>query len=301
VLDRESTFADEELIAMLKEQFVSVAIDQWYTRAQKDAEGEFYQSIAIQGPRKDFTKTTQGLYVCDATGNFYGYTNNRQADSAKRILRDALSKFDADSKFDALSAGVPDPNYQRIVPAGAVVIQVNTKVLSGFKPTDDAFEMIFQKSIARDNLWILSGEIEQLKKGVVAESLAKRISRFHLIDNTRGEPTMWSSDDIESMKMTLDGDGRFTGDVQIKSNTSGYRTKMAGNVKFEGDQLKQFDIVARGWYHGEGRYTRHAPEDEFPVAVAFRISDGSDMADTVAPQGSKGWLEGYLKPSATGR
>lgn len=296
MLDRESTFADKELIAMLKEQFIPVAIDQWYTRAQKDPEGEFYQAIAGQGPRKDMKQTTQGWYVCDAAGKLYGYRNNRRDNTIKQIMAQALTEFDSDSKFEALSSDVFDPAYQRSLPAGAVVIRVNTKVLSGYKETEDTFQKIFQRSIARDNLWILADEIEQLKEGVVTASLATRIARFHLIDNTRGEPTMWSKTDIKSMDMKLDGDGRFTGDVEIKSSKTGFRTKLLGTVTFDGDQLQQFDIVARGWYHGEGHYTRNAPNGEFSVAVAFRMTDGSDIADPVAPQGSKGWLEGYLKP-----
>ena len=296
MLDRESTFADKEVIAMLKDQFIPVAIDQWYTRAQKDAEGKFYQSIARQGPRNDMKATTQGLYVCDAAGNYYGYCNNRNVDMLKGIMRDALTKFDADSKVTALKAGDPDSQYSLKLPSGAEVIQVNTKILSGYKETDNAFQKIFQQAVARDNLWILADEIEQLKRGVVAEPLARRIARFHLIDNTRGEPDMWSADDIKSIKMTLAGDGSLSGDVEVKSSKSGFRTKLVGMVKFDGDKLKQFDVVSRGLYHGQGRHTRNGPKGEFPLAVAFRMTDGDDRANAVAPQGSKGWLQGYLQP-----
>lgn len=296
MLDRASTFADEELVAMLKEKFIPVAIDQWYTRAQQDAEGKFYQTIARQGPRKNMKQTTQGLYVCDAAGKLYGYANNRHADTLKRILREALKKFDADSQSEILPMGAPDPNYQRSLPAGAVVIQVNTKVLSGYKETDDAFLKIFQQSIARDNLWILADEIKQLKDGVVAESLANRIARFHLIDNTRGEPDMWNRNDIHFLNLKLNKDRRLTGDAEIESANSVYRTKLLGTVKFEGDRLTQFDVVARGWYQGEGTFTKNAPEGEFPLAVAMRLPKVNDKARTVAPQGSKGWLQGYLNP-----
>lgn len=281
---------------MLKEDFIPVAIDQWYTRAQKDAEGEFYQSIARQGPRKDMNATTQGLYVCDAAGKFYGSCNKRNADTLKGILRKALTTFDATAQTEALQQSAADPKYDRSLPEGAVVIQVNTKVLGGYEETDSAFLKIFQRSIARDNLWILADEIEQLKRGVVSESLSRRMARFHLIDNTRGEPEMWSGDEIDSMEMSLTDEGRFKGYVEVKSSKSGYRTKLVGTVRFDGDRLQQFDIVSRGWYHGEGKYTKNAPEGEFPLAVAFRMADSSDSANAVAPQGSKGWLEGYLKP-----
>ena len=39
---------------MLKNDFVPVAIDQWYQRQQQDNEGEFYRKVAGQGLRNDF-------------------------------------------------------------------------------------------------------------------------------------------------------------------------------------------------------------------------------------------------------
>ena len=63
MLDRASTFADEEIVALLKTRFVPVAIDQAYQRRQQDAEGEFYRRIAGQGPRNDFRNTTQGMPI----------------------------------------------------------------------------------------------------------------------------------------------------------------------------------------------------------------------------------------------
>ena len=61
---------------MLQEEFIPVALDQWYERRQQDAKGEFYRKIAAQGPRNDFEQTTQGHYVCDATGKLFGFNGN---------------------------------------------------------------------------------------------------------------------------------------------------------------------------------------------------------------------------------
>ena len=68
MLDRESTFKNPEVVKLLKENFVPIAIDQAYQRRQKDNEGSFYQKIANQGPRKVGKGTTQGLYIADASG-----------------------------------------------------------------------------------------------------------------------------------------------------------------------------------------------------------------------------------------
>jgi hypothetical protein len=31
------------------------------------------------------------------------------------------------------------------------------------------------------------------------------------------------------------------------------------------------------------------------LAIAFTLADGSDVADGVPPQGSRGWVQGYIK------
>ena len=36
--------------------------------------------------------------------------------------------------------------------------------------------------------------------------------------------------------------------------------------------LTRFDLVARGTFHGEGRYTRGAPPEPFPLAVSFTLA-----------------------------
>ena len=53
--------------------------------------------------------------------------------------------------------------------------------------------------------------------------------------------------------------------------------------------------MAHGQFHGEGTYTRNAPKGKFPLAIAFTLADGKDAADTIPPQGSRGWVPGYIK------
>ena len=85
MLDRESTFADPEIVKMLKSRFIPVAIDQAYQRRQKDAEGEFYRKIAGQSPRSNFNSTTQGFYVATASGKLMLYNNNRDPADRKSV------------------------------------------------------------------------------------------------------------------------------------------------------------------------------------------------------------------------
>ena len=92
MLDRESTFKNPEVVKLLKENFVPIAIDQAYQRRQKDNEGSFYQKIANQGPRKVGKGTTQGIYIADASGKLLGFSNNRGAERVINMMRKAMKE-----------------------------------------------------------------------------------------------------------------------------------------------------------------------------------------------------------------
>lgn len=47
---------------------------------------------------------------------------------------------------------------------------------------------------------------------------------------------------------------------------------------------------ALGDFLGEGPYTSGAPEGKFPLAISFTLADGSDLADRIPPQESRGWV-----------
>jgi hypothetical protein len=62
----------------------------------------------------------------------------------------------------------------------------------------------------------------------------------------------------------------------------------------EEGRLQTFDLLAEGDFSGAGPFTREPPPGKFPLVVAFQRADGTDPADTLAPHGSRGWVEGYL-------
>lgn len=96
MLDRESTFADPEIVKLLQTKFIPVAIDQAYQRRQKDAEGDFYRKIAGQGPRSNFRSTTQGLYAATPDGKLLFYNNNRgpeRFDFVQQCLQEQCLRF----------------------------------------------------------------------------------------------------------------------------------------------------------------------------------------------------------------
>ena len=281
---------------MLQEKFVPVAIDQAYQRRQKDTEGDFYRKIARKGPRGDGSDggTTQGLYVASPDGNYLGFSNHRSPDRIKRLLLDCLKRYDP-AETSSIHSEKIDARYNPKPPNGGLVVRVQAKILSGYEPTDNAWRKIFQSAISRDNLWISKEEHDAIASGNIPEIVQRRIARFHLVDNTRGEPPMWRSNEVIQVDIKIDGN-TMTGSARLETadKSRGYAPKIVGKIEVMEGRVTRFDIVAKGEFWGEGRYTKNAPKGKFPLVVTFRLADGNDVADGIPPQGSRGWVRGYM-------
>jgi len=281
---------------MLRTQFIAVAIDQAYQRRQQDAEGEFYRKIAGQGPRNNFQSTTQGFYIATAAGGLLLYNNNRDPEKLNRLMQQHLQEFKAPSSATPISPGTVDARYNPSLPKEGCIVRVQARVLGGYPPTTDRWQKIFQSSLSRDNLWISKAEQQALTKGQVMQSLQERIARFHLVDNTRGEPPMWKKQEIRQLKITFDGT-TLRGSVHLETDDGkrGYVAQLMGKIELRSGKIVRFDMVADGNFWGQGPYSRNAPLGRFPLAVGFRLADGTDAADQVPPQGSRGWVQGYIR------
>jgi len=289
---------------MLKEDFVPVALDQWYERRQKDAKGDFYRKIAGQGPRNNFEHTTQGHYACTASGKLLGFNNNHiDLTRVKSMLKKARNDFDADAYKDVtpIERGKLDPKYDLNPPADGLVVRVYSKILGGYEEPQDVRASVFQKSTGQDIFWIQADEKKALIKivnedGNVPAAIAQRIARFHLIDNTRGEPPRWTFEEIKSIKMTVK-DGVIEGAVKLSTEDGnrGYDANLFGHVEVDGDSVTRFDLVAEGKFWGEGQHTGWAPKGKFPLAITFQITDPEETGNQAVPHGAKGWFGGYYE------
>jgi len=279
------------VVELLRTKFVAAAVDCWYLDRAKDAAGEFYKKVVSQRqPFEPGVRSTQGFYAFAPDGTLLRGWNNRNVPRMREYLERALKDFKPGAA-DALDAA-RDPRFQRAIPEGAVVVDVYSKILEAdWPPTDDEMIKPLRVSTGRDHLWILKDEIEVLAAGRFPERLAKRIARYHLIDNTRGEPPMWAPAEVKELALGMKG-----GRVRLESG-DGDRTfaaAVAAVVEFREGKLATFDLVARGKFAGEGQFTRNAPRGPFTLGIAFTLSKGGEAAK-VAPQGARD-LRGYLAP-----
>jgi hypothetical protein len=154
-------------------------------------------------------------------------------------------------------------------------------------------ERILQSSHGRDHCWVRDDEVTAISDGIMPASLLNRMARFHLVDNTRGEPPVWRADQIQAASAEL-RDGRLTGSVQMQTarGRRGYAASLYGLVSVERGELVEFDVVARGVAWGRGYFNGGAPRGRYPLAVRFSLASGVWPHDAIPP-GSARTNQGY--------
>jgi hypothetical protein len=276
----------------LTTRFVPVAVDQHIHRVRKDAEGELFAQVLKQAGR-GLDGYAQGVYLFTPDGKLLGFANTADADHVKQLLRSALKKFDPDAplpKFtEAGTKVLPEP------PKNGLILDVAAKVLGGYDPADKQSQRYLQ-SIGRDHFWVREDEARALAEGKLPDSVQRRLARFHLIDNTRGEPPMWRDDEIKKLDLTL-RDGKVTGTVRLetKAGDRGYEAEVLGFIEAKEGRVTRFDVLVRGQFWGEGPFTRNAPKGKFPLAVSFTLADPAAGISQVPPQAARGNAPAYLR------
>jgi hypothetical protein len=326
---RELTFSDPSIISLIQKEFIAVAGDDWYERRKEDAEGTFFRSVADQGPRKGAGGSTrQGIYIFTAGGKLLGYRNSQNAAVMRQVINQGLSVWNKlpQEQRQPGAVAVPDEiktdkRYTRTAPPGTVIVNVFTRILDRAKDgTYAPGTSVFPGGdrAARDHLWLLDAEWRGLiprearpgQSFPLPRELAQRMVRFHLIDNTRGEPPMWTSEQVRStelvltveevndrgMRLRLSGKGLLATAADSARANRGFAFQMLGYLHYDSIQKKmdRFDVVVLGDHWGEGTFTGHARPGRAPLGIVFTLARG-DAADQVPPQAARS-LAGYLHP-----
>jgi hypothetical protein len=276
---------------MLKERYVPLALDVFYSERSQDAMGEFYRKVVKQSSRYQEGRTTQGFYIFQPTGELVVFWNNRGPKKMRQLLEESRA-FEVSGKVGGHGHKV-DGRYDRTPPAGGLVLDVFSRILGGqWAKKKSRWDDIFRSSTGHDHLWLSKAERRELVAGKVPKGLALRVARFHLPDNTRGEPPMWRKRDVRKATIEFRRSGRkryLVGEFEMKTTDSvrTFRGSLLGEVVVKGGKLARFDFVVRGLAKGRGKYTQDPPVGEYPIGYAFRLADRKLMATRVPPQGSR--------------
>lgn len=320
-----SAFADPEIIRLASNDFVPCTIDDWYQRRRQDDEGKFFVSVANQGPRKGVDGATrQGIYCLTADGELLTFKNAGQSvEATKEQMMQALKKFKAmpANRREPGAVTVPeqgklDANYTRTPPEGGMIVRVHARILD--KKGDD-----FDKSncdftggdrASRDFLWLTKSEVASLAPGekkagetyAVPKGIAMRIARFHLIDNTRGEPDAWKKTEVQSIDLTLTATSatamqvelRLAGKFRLSDHTveslskRGYEGTIEGRLTYDRSKgtFTTFEAAAIGDHWGCSTFTKVGMRPgKQPLGVAFGFVNGEKPSDRVPPQAAREW------------
>lgn len=308
-------FSDPEVVKAVSEQFVAVVADDWVQRRRTDAEGKFFKKVSDQGSRGgDHDETRQGVYLLTAGGTLLSYRNPSGAAAVREMIRRALEKFRAlpaaerDVQVPALE---PDPDFHRVPPAGGLILRVHTRSLE--RGGGGAFRAVANLPVGRDHLWLTRAEARSLvpadpKVGStveVARPIVMRLARFHLVDNTRGEPPMWERDEVKEAKLTLTvreaTEAKVTlaleGRARLAAEGRGYGPELRGTLVFDraAGAFERVEVTAVGDHWGEGRWTPGARPGRTPLGVAIELVTGRGPTDVIAPQAAREW-QGYFDP-----
>ncbi len=325
---RALAFSDAEIRLMLRDEYVPVACDDWYQRRRQDEEGRFFRAVADQGPRKgQGGSTRQGVYCLTPSGKLLAYKNAQDPGVMREVLRQGLDRWRRlpaeERRPGALKVpdlARPDAEYVRTPPAGGLVVNVYTRILDQDEKNrlcHGTCSFAGGDQSARDHLWLTRAEWQRLapaaaKKGdhfPMPAAVAQRILRFHLVDNTRGEPSFWERDDVRkadltwtveeatpaNLRLRLDGSALLATNADPEKARRGYDVRLLGYLHYNRAKqaIDRFDLLAVGDHWGQGAYPPGARPGRKPLGVAFELRHGNDPADLLPPQGAR-YLPGYF-------
>ncbi len=330
--DREFVFSNPEIQALIKNSFIPLAMNDWYLRRQQDNVGVFYRKMTEASPRGQAGENTrQGRYVFTAAGKYLGFNNNRSPERILKMLNEALQAWEKlpaaeRAPQEILSLGKPDDRYHREVPQGTAIVRVTTRALdqvaegqfqtaaaAAAKSNPEAKEATADGNsltpnglrAARDYLWLQPQEIQELstaiasgKETAISDRLAKRVLRFHLVDNTRGEPPSWQLGEAKLCQLSLvpekGGSARLQGKLEAASadGSRGISAEITGHLAAEGGVLKELRVLAVGQHWGEGQHVKGARPGKQWLGHSLIFLPEPLPSDKIPPQFSH-WLRGY--------
>jgi hypothetical protein len=277
-----SVFGDAEFVKKVKAGFICVAVNQHHHRRRRDLEYDLFARLVEQTGEK-VNGYNQGLYFFTPAARLLSFSNTVSGDQAWKLLRRAEEEFVPPASLPEVLKGQEDAGPLWALPDGSQLVLVNSKVLGGYDAAENPQREIHQESLGRDHLYLTREEIAALASGSFPDSLKQRLPAV-LNDNTRGEPGRWQSREVKRLDVKLT-DRRITGSVHFEtaSGDRGYQADILGFIETQDGVLTRFDVVVKGNYWGEGRFTRNGPDGKFPFAVSFRLSDGTEPYDTPPP------------------
>ena len=286
----------------LSERFVCVADEVWRLQRGSEADCIFFQRTVNNGERITDKGTRQGVWVIAPGGVLLAHVNTRNADRVVEVLEqglDAWAQLPEDKRHLAADIDIsPDHRWEHSWPEGGLVLE---RIARDLPPLGLDGERSARWN--RDHMWVSRGELESLlpRKMSLGDQfelplLARRMARFHLVDNAAGQSLPYADAELTMANLqatvTALNDGQATlslsgvtradadGKWRLAPGTwtpsqerpHGIETELAGSALWNTgtSRFDDFELVAVGtrWgrtdNNGRGR-------DSTPGAIGFLL------------------------------
>jgi hypothetical protein len=320
IAGRALAFSDPDIIRMAKEDYVPVALDDWYQRRRQDAEGAFFKKVYSQDESRAAPDrpNRQGIYCFTVSGKLLAVKNAGQLiDVTKEMMQSSLSKWESLPEEERAPGAVkvPEMKYpdRRYVPArppaGCLILDVFTRVLD----FDANGEPLKARSAtpggdwaARDKMWVFEPEWKAMVPATakpgddvpLPPSLVHRLVSFHLRDNTTGQAPRWEKGQVRTrdlkltveeatpagVKLRLEGTAVMSTDADLSRAERGIELQLLGYLTYDSAKgtFTRFDILALGRNWGRAEHNGEGRPGKGPIGIAIQLAGGSPY-DRVAP------------------
>lgn len=295
----------------MKQEFVPLAVNVSDLQSQQDREGLFFRKIAEQGHyagRDEPTGTRQGLYIATVDGTLLASNNTGSPIEVLRLMQKGISSWNRgnnNSKGKFRSSAKPDENYKVSFPKGGLILRETMRDLP--RPNE-----AFHKTDAHnfDHVWMTAEEVKAFSpakakpgfKYEIPEKIVRRLVRWHLIDQVKGESPAWKESQVLNASITamvtqladqesgtprvrirLKGKANCacppTGEVNPYNNKKitaerGIDAKIQGWLTYDTKtkSFTHFDLLACGERWGTATYSfRHQDLRRSPIGFTFEL------------------------------
>lgn len=244
------------------------------------------------------TNDPQGMYVCGPDGTAYGFTNDHHPEDVLPFIEGALKAYRTRPPKPVIVTAAEKNTPFAIQPAPT------TQVLQTFAriPNVPKGCSYLNEGVGRDFVWLYANEAAllaaraQKSRGMtfaLPETFARRLARFHLLDNVRGTPDLWEAKDIRQLRiqartvaqtnglLTVKFSGPFA--MQNGSGRRGYAGNLEGYLTIDAhtNRVARCRAFADGKAWGVGTFTPNAPPGKFRLTIA--LVDTQDSAARIVP------------------
>ncbi len=292
-------------------EFIPCSDEVWRLQNRPDVDCKHFQKYMEEGHMRGVPNTKQGIYAATPSGLFLASTNTLDGGQMADMMRRALDKWKTLSKKDRLLPEAPaaagiDRSENRFPKDGLAF-----KVTSRDMQRDDLRNDWTGVAWNIDYAWYRKEEISQLMpkeltKGAKVEwpaPLARRLARFHFIDNVRGQTDAYDDRSIVEAKLTTEVTKVSKGIVTLKisgstkasttgqwpatpdPNMRGMGLTVLGTATYDPSKGKftAFEIVAVGTRWGMTRFNfRENDRKVSPIGFVLQLVDDKP-ANRVAP------------------